>query len=88
MNNKLYVGNLAWSITSQSLMDAFSAYGEVTDAFVMMDRATGRSKGFGFVTFADEASAAKAIEAMNGQDLEGRQINVAVARPPQKRDFE
>jgi len=82
--NKLFVGSLPWSITSDSLRELFAAYGEITDAMVITDRETGRSKGFGFVTFANEADAQKALE-MDGKEVEGRTIVVNVAKPREDR---
>ncbi len=88
---KLYVGNLPWSMTSDSLRDMFSAYGEITDAVVISDRMSGRSKGFGFVTFANDADAQKAAAEMNDKDVEGRKLVVNTAKPreerPERRDF-
>lgn len=82
---KLYVGNLPWSVTNDSMKELFAAYGEVVEAVVITDRMSGRSKGFGFVTFADEAVAEKAAAEMNGKDVEGRKIVVNVARPREER---
>jgi len=82
---KLYVGNLPWSVTNDSLKELFVVYGEVVEAVVITDRMSGRSKGFGFVTFADETVAEKAAAEMNGKDVEGRQIVVNVARPREER---
>ena len=84
MSQKLFVGGLAWATTDQSLMDAFSEFGEVSDAKVIMDRDTGRSRGFGFVTFANQADSDRAREEMDGAELDGRRINVNEARerPP------
>lgn len=84
-NNKLYVGNLAYSVRDQDLQDAFGAYGAVQSAKVMMDRDTGRSKGFGFVEMGTDAEAQAAINALNGQPLAGRSIVVNVARPREER---
>lgn len=78
---KLYVGNLPYSVNDTQLADLFSSYGTVTSAVVIMDRATGRSKGFGFVEFEDDAAAMAAIDAMNGQEVEGRELKVNEARP-------
>lgn len=78
---KLYVGNLPYQVTSDELKNLFSEYGEIADAVVITDRASGRSKGFGFVEFADEEAAQKALDAMNGKELEGRKLVVNVARP-------
>ncbi len=76
MSKKLYVGNLSWNTNDQSLQDAFSRFGEIAEAKVITDRDTGRSRGFGFVTFADEESAEAAVSEMNGADLDGRTIKV------------
>lgn len=81
MENKLFVGNLPWSVDDSALQGMFEEYGEVTSARVMTERDTGRSRGFGFVEFADAGSAQKAIEAMDGKDVEGRALTVNVARP-------
>jgi RNA recognition motif-containing protein len=85
MGNKLYVGNLAYSVRDESLQGAFSQFGTVTSAKVMMDRETGRSKGFGFVEMGSDAEAQAAINGMNGQNLEGRPIVVNEARPREDR---
>jgi RNA recognition motif-containing protein len=85
MGNKLYVGNLAYSVRDESLHQAFSQFGSVTSAKVMMDRDTGRSKGFGFVEMGSDAEAQAAINGMNGQALEGRSIVVNEARPREER---
>ena len=85
MGNKLYVGNLAYSVRDDSLQQAFSQFGSVTSAKVMMDRDTGRSKGFGFVEMGSDAEAQAAINGMNGQPLEGRAIVVNEARPREER---
>ena len=85
MGNKLYVGNLAYSVRDESLHQAFSQFGTVTSAKVMMDRDTGRSKGFGFVEMGSDAEAQSAINGMNGQPLEGRAVVVNEARPREER---
>ncbi len=85
MGNKLYVGNLAYSVRDESLQEAFAQFGTVTSAKVMMDRETGRSKGFGFVEMGSDAEAQAAINGMNGQALEGRAIVVNEARPREER---
>lgn len=82
---KLYVGNLPWTLTNDTLKDLFTAMGEITEAVIITDRMSGRSKGFGFVTFANEADAEKAVAEMNGKDIEGRKIVVNVARPREER---
>ena len=85
MGNKLYVGNLAYSVRDESLQQSFGQFGTVTSAKVMMDRETGRSKGFGFVEMASDAEAQAAMNGMNGQPLEGRAIVVNEARPREER---
>ncbi|MBI5370302.1 RNA-binding protein [Candidatus Uhrbacteria bacterium] len=85
MQNKLFVGSLPWATDDAQLNELFSKYGEVTSARVMTDKFTGRSRGFGFVEFANEADAQKAISALDGSDLGGRQIVVNVARPREER---
>jgi RNA recognition motif-containing protein len=85
VGNKLYVGNLAYSVRDESLHQAFSQFGTVTSAKVMMDRETNRSKGFGFVEMGSDAEAQAAINGMNGQSLEGRAIVVNEARPREDR---
>jgi len=81
LNNKLYVGNLDYSVTTDDLRKVFSEAGEIADATVITDRATGRSKGFGFVEFADGDVAQKAIDMFNEKDMNGRKMVVNVARP-------
>jgi RNA recognition motif-containing protein len=76
MAKKLFVGNLSWNTGDEGLLEAFSQYGEVTDAKVITDRETGRSRGFGFVTFADAEAGEKAISAMQGAELDGRSLRV------------
>ncbi len=85
MGNKLYVGNLAYSVRDDTLEQAFAQFGTVTSAKVMMDRDTGRSKGFGFVEMGSDPEAQAAINAMNGQALDGRAIVVNEARPREER---
>jgi RNA recognition motif-containing protein len=83
--NRLYVGNLPYSVQDADLSTLFADY-EVVDAKVIVDKFSNRSKGFGFVTLKDEAAAEKAVSEMNGKELEGRAIVVNVARPMEKRD--
>jgi hypothetical protein len=85
VGNKLYVGNLAYTVRDDSLMQAFAEFGTVTSAKVMMDRETGRSKGFGFVEMGSDAEAQAAINGMNGQPLQGRPLVVNEARPREER---
>ena len=86
MGRKLYVGNLSFNTTDQMLQDAFSAHGEVTSATVIKDRDTSRSKGFGFVEFAQDADAQKAKSEMDGKDLDGRSLRVDEAKEPRERE--
>jgi len=85
MGNKLYVGNLPYSVRDEDLQQAFSQFGTVSSAKVMMERDTGRSKGFGFVEMGSDAEAQAAINGMNGQPLSGRSIVVNEARPMEPR---
>ena len=80
MGNKLYVGNLPYSFRDEDLQQTFAPHGTVTSAKVMMERDTGRSKGFGFVEMGSDAEAQAAIEGMNGQSLGGRSITVKIGR--------
>lgn len=73
---KLYVGNLPWSVDDAKLKEMFAEYGEVTEAVIIKDKFSGRSKGFGFVTFTDDEAAKKAMEEMNSKEIEGRKIKV------------
>jgi len=86
MGKKLYVGNLPFSASEQMLHDKFAALGDVESAKIIMDRETGRSKGFGFVEMADEAAAQHAINSLNGADFEGRAMIVSEARPQVPRE--
>ena len=85
MDNKLYVGNLPYSFRDQDLEDTFSAFGAVQSAKVMMERDSGRSKGFGFVEMADAAQAQAAINGVHGQNFGGRDLVVNIARPMEAR---
>ncbi|KAF9606040.1 hypothetical protein IFM89_022199 [Coptis chinensis] len=84
MSTKLFIGSLSFNTDDRSLSDAFSQFGDVSEARVITDRDTGRSRGFGFVTFADEESANSAMSAMDGKELDGRpiRVNAANERPP------
>ncbi|MCL4374765.1 RNA-binding protein [Patescibacteria group bacterium] len=82
---KLYIGNLPWSVNNDSLKEMFAAYGEISEAVVITDRYSGRSKGFGFVTFVNEADAEKAVAEMAEKEVGGRKIVVNVARPREER---
>ena len=80
MGKKVFVGGMSWNTDSEGLRQAFERFGEVVDARVITDRDTGRSRGFGFVTFETDESAAEAISAMDGQDLDGRTVKVNEAQ--------
>jgi len=80
MSKKLFVGSLSWNVDDHGLRDAFAPHGEITEAVVITDRGSGRSRGFGFVTFADDEAADKAVTALNNTDLDGRTIRVDVAQ--------
>ena len=85
MSNKLYVGNVDFKVTENDLHDAFAACGTVVEANLVTDRATGRPRGFAFVTMSTPEEAQKAIEALNGKPLGGRTLNVNLARPREER---
>ena len=84
MSKKLFVGSLSWDTNDEGLRSAFGAHGEVSEAVVISDRDTGRSRGFGFVTFEDDEAADKALAALNGTELDGRSIRVDVAQAKQR----
>jgi cold-inducible RNA-binding protein len=84
MGNKLFVGGLPWATGDEDLREAFEACGEVTDAKVITDRDTGRSRGFGFVTFAEAGDAQAAVQKLDGSDLGGRTLRVSEARDKQR----
>jgi len=85
MSAKLFVGNLAFSVTENDLQDAFAPHGTVIEANLMLDRATGRSRGFAFITMGSDEEAQKAINALNGKELSGRALTVNIARPREER---
>lgn len=85
MSTKLFVGNLAFKVTESDLEQLFSQHGSVTEALVMLDRQTGRSRGFGFVTMESAEAAKAAVEALNGSQFEGRPLTVNEARPREER---
>ena len=85
MSNKLFVGNISFNTTENDLQEAFSAHGTVLEANLMMDRMTGRSRGFAFVTMSSPDEAQKAIQAMNGAQLDNRALTVNIARPKEER---
>ena len=85
MSSKLFVGNLSFNTTENDLQDAFAAHGSVVEANLMMDRMTGRARGFGFVTMSTPEEAEKAIAALNGAQMDGRALTVNIARPREDR---
>ncbi len=85
MSTKLFVGNLSFNTTENDLQDAFAAHGVVVEANLMVDRMSGRPRGFGFVTMSTPEEAQKAIDALNGTSLDGRNITVNIARPKEER---
>jgi cold-inducible RNA-binding protein len=85
MATRIYVGNLPYTVTNEQLAEMFAPYGQVGDTHVVMDRDTGRSKGFGFVEMADDAAARAAIAALNGQSMGDRSLTVNEARPREER---
>ena|SRR5438067_5146655 len=84
-NNKLFVGNLSFNTTENDLQDTFAAHGTVVEANLMMDRATGRPRGFGFITMSTPEEAQAAINALNGKDIGGRALTVNIAKPREER---
>lgn len=85
MAKKLYVGGIPYSTTEDELKEAFAVFGEVVSSAIIIDKMTGRSKGFGFIEMANDADADKAIEDMNGKDFQGRTLTVNEARPLEER---
>jgi cold-inducible RNA-binding protein len=85
MNNKLFVGALSFNTTENDLQQAFAAHGTVTEVNIIMDRMTGKSKGFGFVTMGTPEEAEKAIQALNGKVMDGRTLAVSIAKPREER---
>lgn len=85
MSNKLYVGNLSYDTTERDLNEAFAEFGTVTETNLMMDRMTNRPRGFGFVTMSNADEAQKAIDGLNGRNLDGRDLTVNIAKPREER---
>ncbi len=85
MNNKLFVGNLSFNSTENDLQDMFAAHGTVVEANLITDRTTGRPRGFAFITMSTDEEAQKAIAELNGKSIDGRALNVSVARPSEAR---
>ncbi len=85
MSNKLFVGNLSWTTTDGILQDAFAPFGTVSEAAVMMDKFTGKSRGFAFVTMGSPDEAEAAVKGMDGKEIDGRPVRVSIARPKEER---
>lgn len=85
MSTKVYVGNLAFTVKEEELREKFASYGELTEVVIITDKMSGRSKGFGFVTFADDEAAKKAIAELNEKEFQGRNLKVNEARPMEER---
>ena len=91
MSKKVYVGNLPFTVAQEKLKELFGTFGEIEEATVISDKFSGRSKGFGFVTFVNDADADKAVAEMNGKEVEGRELKVNEAKPMEdrpKRNFD
>lgn len=86
MNTKIYVGNLSYRTGEDQLSQHFGKFGQVSSVVIVMDRATSRSKGFGFITFENAAAANQAVQEMNGKEIDGRTIKVSIAKPPKERE--
>jgi len=88
MSKRIYVGNLPWGVTKEGLEELFSSFGEIEEALVIANKYTGRSRGFGFVTYKNDADADKAMEKMNEKEIEGRRLVVKLARPSREEQEE
>ncbi len=86
MNTKIYVGNLSYRTGEEQLSQHFEKFGQIASVIIVMDRLTNRSKGFGFITFENQASAQQAVQEMNGKEIDGRTIKVSIAKPPKERE--
>ena len=85
MNNKLFVGGVAWATTEEALKEVFSAVGNVVEVKIIIDKMTGKSRGFAFVTMETEEEAEKAINELNGKEVDGRTLTINIARPQENR---
>lgn len=86
MTNKIYVGNLSYRTAEDQLAQHFSKFGQISSTVIVIDRATNRSKGFGFITFNDDSAAQMAVQEMNGKEIDGRTVKVSIAKPPKERE--
>jgi cold-inducible RNA-binding protein len=86
MTNKIYVGNLSYRTAEDQLSQHFAKFGQISSTVIVIDRATNRSKGFGFITFETENAAQQAVQEMNGKEIDGRTVKVSIAKPPKERE--
>lgn len=86
MTNKIYVGNLSYRTAEDQLAQAFGKFGQISSTVIVIDRATNRSKGFGFITFETDTAAEQAVQEMNGKEIDGRTVKVSIAKPPKERE--
>lgn len=86
MTNKIYVGNLSYRTAEDQLAQHFGKFGQISSTVIVIDRATNRSKGFGFITFESETAAQQAVQEMNGKEIDGRTVKVSIAKPPKERE--
>ena len=85
-NSNLFVGNFSWNLWEEDMRELFTPYGEIEEVKLIVDRMTGRSKGFGFVKFVNEEDAARAMEELNDKEVDGREIKITVAKPREERN--
>lgn len=86
MTNKIYVGNLSYRTAEDQLAQNFAKFGQISSTVIVIDRATNRSKGFGFITFESDNAAQQAVQEMNGKEIDGRTVKVSIAKPPKERE--
>ena len=86
MTNKIYVGNLSYRTAEDQLSQHFGKFGQISSTVIVIDRASNRSKGFGFITFETDAAAQQAVQEMNGKEIDGRTVKVSIAKPPKERE--
>lgn len=86
MTNKIYIGNLSYRTAEDQLSQHFTKFGTISSTVIVIDRATNRSKGFGFITFDKEEAAQQAVQEMNGKEIDGRTVKVSIAKPPKERE--
>src|SRR5262245_60112325 len=86
MTNKIYVGNLSYRTAEDQLAQHFGKFGQISSTVIVIDRATNRSKGFGFITFDSDNAAQQVVQEMNGKEIDGRNVKVSIAKPPKERE--